>query len=85
MALFAIVGGLAVDCVRQDHPEYLPKLVEAIADVVEDELATWINENGGWVRLNSLDTYQQYFYYRFLTLFCPLFLLLFIINSIHFI
>lgn len=49
MALFAIVGGLAVDCVKQDHPEYLPKLVESVADVVEDELATWINDNGGWV------------------------------------
>lgn len=49
MALFAIVGGLAVDCVRQDHPEHLPKLVEAIADVVEDDLAAWINDNGGWV------------------------------------
>lgn len=49
MALFAIVGGLAVDCVKQDHPEHLPKLVESVADVVEDELATWINDNGGWV------------------------------------
>lgn len=54
MALFAIVGGLAVDCVRQDHPEHLPRLVEGIADVVEDELSTWINENGGWVRFNPL-------------------------------
>lgn len=54
VALFAIVGGLAVDCVRQDHPEYLPKLVEGIADVIEDELATWINENGGWVCLINL-------------------------------
>lgn len=49
MALFAIVGGLAVDSVKQDHPEHLPKLVESVADVVEDELATWINDNGGWV------------------------------------
>lgn len=38
-----------MDCVKQDHPEYLPKLVESVADVVEDELATWINDNGGWV------------------------------------
>lgn len=53
MALFAIVGGLAVDCVRLDHPECLPKLVEGIADIVEDELATWINENGGWVSFSA--------------------------------
>lgn len=49
IALFAIGGGLAVDCIRQGHPEYLPKLVEGIADVIEDELATWISEKDGWV------------------------------------
>lgn len=38
-----------MDCVRQDHPDYLSKLVEGIAEVVEDDLATWINDNGGWV------------------------------------
>ncbi|XP_031620391.1 bcl-2-related ovarian killer protein isoform X2 [Contarinia nasturtii] len=48
ISLFAIVSALAVDCVKQDHPEYLPKLVEGVGDVIEDELATWINENGGW-------------------------------------
>lgn len=53
VALFAIAGGLAVDCVRQDHPEYLPKLVEGMADVIEDELVAWINENGGWAGLNQ--------------------------------
>lgn len=47
--MFAITGGLAIDCVRQDHPEYLPRLVEGMADVIEDELVIWINENGGWV------------------------------------
>lgn len=49
IALFAMGAGLSVDCVRQNHPEYLPKLMEGIADVIEDELVTWINENGGWV------------------------------------
>lgn len=68
MALFAIVGGLAVDCVRQDHPECLPKLVEGIADVVEDELATWINENGGWVR----DSPVYFYFIRFSILFVNL-------------
>lgn len=48
-ALFAIAGGLSVDCVRQGHPEYLPKLVQVVSDVIEDELVQWINENGGWV------------------------------------
>lgn len=54
ISLFAICGGLAVDCVRQGHAEYLPKLVDGIADVIEDELAVWLNENGGWVRFQNL-------------------------------
>lgn len=51
VSMFSITAGLAVDCVRQGHPEFLPKLIEGVADVIEDELATWINENGGWVSL----------------------------------
>lgn len=51
VSLFAITGGLAVDCVRQGHMEYLPQLVDGIAAVIEDELVAWINENGGWVML----------------------------------
>ncbi|XP_019552736.1 bcl-2-related ovarian killer protein [Aedes albopictus] len=51
VSLFAIAGGLSVDCVRQGHPDYLPKLIEGVADVIEDELVTWISENGGWVGL----------------------------------
>lgn len=34
---------------RQGHPDYIPKLIEGIADVIEDELVTWLTENGGWV------------------------------------
>lgn len=49
VALFAITGGLAVDFIRQDHPECLSRLVDGMADVLEDELVIWINENGGWV------------------------------------
>lgn len=52
VSLFAITGGLAVDCVRQGHAEYLTKLVDGIAAVIEDELVVWINENGGWVMLH---------------------------------
>ncbi|KFB44080.1 hypothetical protein ZHAS_00011914 [Anopheles sinensis] len=51
VSLFAIAGGLSVDCVRQGHPDYLPKLVEGVADVIEDELVSWISENGGWIGL----------------------------------
>uniref|UniRef100_T1H0W0 Bcl-2 Bcl-2 homology region 1-3 domain-containing protein n=1 Tax=Megaselia scalaris TaxID=36166 RepID=T1H0W0_MEGSC len=51
VSLFAVAAGLAVDCVRQGHPEYLPKLVEGITDIIEDDLGVWINENGGWTGL----------------------------------
>lgn len=50
ISLFAICGGLAVDCVLQGRAEFLPKLVDGLADVIEDELVQWINDNGGWVR-----------------------------------
>ena len=53
VALFAIAGGLSVDCVRQGHPEYLPKLMQSVSDVIEDELVSWINENGGWVSMKK--------------------------------
>lgn len=52
VALFAITGGLALDCVRQGHAEFVPKLIESMADVIEDELVVWISENGGWVNHN---------------------------------
>ncbi|XP_022226499.2 bcl-2-related ovarian killer protein homolog B isoform X1 [Drosophila obscura] len=53
ISLFAIAGGLSVDCVRQGHPEYLPKLMESVSEVIEDELVPWINENGGWNGINT--------------------------------
>lgn len=50
VSLYAVAGGLAVDCVRQGHPEYLQSIIEAIGDVIEEELAPWIAQHGGWVR-----------------------------------
>nr|CAD7203847.1 unnamed protein product [Timema douglasi] len=49
VSLFAVAGGLGVDCVRQGHPEYLQTLLEAIGETLEEELAPWIVGNGGWV------------------------------------
>ncbi|XP_068083855.1 bcl-2-related ovarian killer protein isoform X2 [Anabrus simplex] len=48
VSLFAVAGGLAVDCVRQGHPDYLQSLPEAMGELIEDELAPWIVSNGGW-------------------------------------
>ncbi|KAJ9584398.1 hypothetical protein L9F63_021250, partial [Diploptera punctata] len=51
VSMFAVAGGLAVDCVRQGHPEYLQGLLEAMGEVLEEEVATWIVGNGGWPAL----------------------------------
>lgn len=49
VSLYAVAGGLAVDCVRQGHPEYLQSIIESMGEVLEEEVASWIGENGGWV------------------------------------
>ncbi|PSN57615.1 hypothetical protein C0J52_00552 [Blattella germanica] len=51
VSLFAVAGGLAVDCVRQGHPEYLQGLLDAMGEVLEEEVAAWIVGNGGWTAL----------------------------------
>ncbi|XP_075211866.1 uncharacterized protein LOC142318991 isoform X2 [Lycorma delicatula] len=51
VSLYAVAGGLAVDCVRQGHPEYLQCIIESMGEVLEEEVASWIGENGGWTGL----------------------------------
>uniref|UniRef100_A0A2M3ZKG8 Putative apoptosis regulator protein of the bcl-2 family n=1 Tax=Anopheles braziliensis TaxID=58242 RepID=A0A2M3ZKG8_9DIPT len=53
ISLFAIAGGLAVDCVRQDHTDYLQQLIEGTTDVIEEDLAGWLVERGGWLGLQD--------------------------------
>lgn len=49
VSIFAVAGGLAVDCVCQGHPEYLHGLMEGMAEVLEECVADWVAMNGGWV------------------------------------
>ncbi|XP_076232793.1 bcl-2-related ovarian killer protein isoform X2 [Calliopsis andreniformis] len=51
VALYAIAGGIAVDCVRQGKPEYLLAIQRGMTDVLEEDLAAWIQANGGWSAL----------------------------------
>ncbi|XP_031850361.1 apoptosis regulator BAX isoform X2 [Nomia melanderi] len=51
IALYAIAGGIAVDCVRQGKPEFLPAIQRGMTDVLEDDLVAWIQANGGWSAL----------------------------------
>lgn len=48
VALYSVSGGLAVDCVKLGHPEYVLGLVQALGLFVERDLATWISQQGGW-------------------------------------
>ncbi|XP_044738539.1 bcl-2-related ovarian killer protein-like [Chrysoperla carnea] len=52
VAIFCVAGGLAVDCVKQGRPEYLTKIVDGVEEILENELAHWVAQNGGWGGLN---------------------------------
>ncbi|KAL0274203.1 UNVERIFIED_CONTAM: hypothetical protein PYX00_006682 [Menopon gallinae] len=54
VSLYAVAGGLAVDCVRQGHYDYLISIVEAMEEILEEELAQWIHDKGGWHALTIL-------------------------------
>lgn len=51
VSIFAVCGGFAVDCVKQQHYDYLQFLVEAMADIIEDDLSQWLRFNDGWAGL----------------------------------
>lgn len=48
VALFAMAGAFAEDCVHMGHPEYINKLVETFGNFVSNNLASWIACQGGW-------------------------------------
>jgi hypothetical protein len=56
VSLYAVAGGLAVDCVSHGHPEFLQVVTDAMAQALENDVALWIAENGGWVT-NQLDSH----------------------------
>ena len=70
-SLYCVAGGLAIDCVQQGHPEYLYGIVETMGLVIERDAATWIAQQGGWVRFCSFSwqkkrpfVYTFYLFYR---------------------
>ena len=48
-SFYGLVSGLAVDCVRRGHPEYLYSLTETAGLIIERDVAAWIVQKGGWV------------------------------------
>ncbi|XP_050430995.1 bcl-2-related ovarian killer protein homolog B-like isoform X2 [Adelges cooleyi] len=53
VSLMCVAAGLAVDTVRQGHAEQLSDIIEAVGEVIEDDLAAWIHYNGGWIGLQT--------------------------------
>lgn len=51
ISFFAVAGGLATDCVRQGHLDYLPRLVEVIPGIIDEYLVDWLMTHGGWLGL----------------------------------
>lgn len=92
ISIFTIAGGLAVDIIRQGHYDYLPRLIEGTVDVIEDDLVTWLMDNGGWkgllehVRIRPTYHYSQFTIYEWLTVAAGslfiIYLLLFVVKSI---
>lgn len=87
IALFAICGGLAVDIVRQGHYDFLTRLLEGAADVIDEDLAVWIGDNGSWVGLldhihpESLPQYSSLNWLcLFVAIICALYLLLLVLK-----
>lgn len=49
VALFAFGGSLAVQCVEKEMPPLVDQIVDWVADYVDQNLISWIIEQGGWV------------------------------------
>ncbi|KAK0088510.1 hypothetical protein PV325_011811 [Microctonus aethiopoides] len=53
VALYAVTGSVAIDCVRQGKAEFIPSIQCAMTEVLEEDLAMWIQANGGWSGLST--------------------------------
>lgn len=92
ISIYTIAGGLAVDIIRQGHYDYLPRLIEGTVDVIEDDLVTWLMDNGGWkglrehIRIRPTYHYSQFTIYEWVTVAAGslfmFYLLLFVVKSI---
>ena len=49
VALFAVAGAFAADCVSQGHPGYVNAIVDTFAEITKVHLSEWIIKQGGWV------------------------------------
>ncbi|XP_062873345.1 bcl-2-related ovarian killer protein homolog B [Trichomycterus rosablanca] len=47
-AVFAVAGGLAVDCVKQDRPGVVHTIEESLGEFTRKILVPWLRRRGGW-------------------------------------
>ncbi|XP_053543312.1 bcl-2-related ovarian killer protein homolog B isoform X1 [Ictalurus punctatus] len=48
VAIFAVAGGLAVDCVRQERAAVVHTIEESLGEFVRKSLVPWLRRRGGW-------------------------------------
>ncbi|XP_006637736.1 bcl-2-related ovarian killer protein homolog A [Lepisosteus oculatus] len=48
VSLYAVAGGLAVDCVRHGHPAMVDTIVDCLGEFVRKSLVEWLRRRGGW-------------------------------------
>ena len=53
VALLAFSGALSVQCVEKEMPLLVDQVAEWTVSYIDTQLASWIQENGGWVRQHS--------------------------------
>ncbi|KAM8727438.1 bcl-2-related ovarian killer protein homolog A-like [Acanthopagrus latus] len=53
VAMYAVAGALAVDCVRQGHPSTIHIIVDSLGQFVRKFLAPWLKRRGGWAEISK--------------------------------
>ncbi|XP_015227983.1 bcl-2-related ovarian killer protein homolog B [Cyprinodon tularosa] len=51
VAMYAVAGALAVDCVRQGHPTTVHIIVDSLGQFVRKFLVHWLKRKGGWAEI----------------------------------
>ena len=50
VALFSFAGCMAVQCMQKEMPALVSQIVVWVTNYINNQLNTWITEQGGWVR-----------------------------------
>lgn len=53
VALFAVVSGIAAECVQNGNPELIWTVVMLFSELIEKHVAAWICRQGGWVEITK--------------------------------